>query len=62
MENITEREKETLDYLAKGLLYKEVAAKMEVTEGTIKQYVHRIYQKLEVNNRTEAINKYLEKG
>lgn len=58
-EKLSPKERETLDYLAKGLLYKEIASKMNVTEGTIKQNAHRIYKKLEVNNRTEAISKYL---
>lgn len=55
------REREILNLLAKGLLYKEIAAnlKPQISEGTVKQHIHRIYKKLEVNNRTEAINKYL---
>ncbi len=53
------REKEVLDYLSKGLLYKEIASQMTITEGTVKQHIHNIYKKLHVQNRTEAINKYL---
>lgn len=53
------REREVLDFLSKGLLYKEIAVEMSITIGTVKQHIHSIYQKLHVQNRTEAINKYL---
>lgn len=56
---LTERELQLLDHLSKGLLYKEIAVKLEITIGTVKQHIHRIYHKLQVNNRTEAINLYL---
>jgi DNA-binding NarL/FixJ family response regulator len=52
------REKEIMVLLDKGLLYKEIAETIEVTLGTLKQYVHIIYEKLGVSNKTEAINKY----
>lgn len=56
---LTPREFELLDLLSKGLLYKEIAAELTITTGTVKQHIHKIYDKLQVNNRTEAINKYL---
>jgi DNA-binding NarL/FixJ family response regulator len=56
--HLTPKEKELLELLAKGLLYKEIATRLQVTSGTIRQYIHRIYEKLHVQNRTEAINKY----
>ncbi|MBK9176693.1 MAG: response regulator transcription factor [Flavobacteriales bacterium] len=55
---LTPREQSILDLLAQGLLYKEIAANLDISEGTIKQYVHRIYSKLHVVNRTEAVNRY----
>ncbi len=55
---LTERELELLDHLSKGLLYKEIATQMQITVGTVKQHIHKIYEKLQVSNRTEAINKY----
>ena len=60
-EKLSARELEILEKLAQGLLYKEIAAQIspQVTEGTIKQHIHNIYKKLQVNNRTEAINQYL---
>lgn len=54
---ITTRERELLEWLAQGLLYKEIADKMNITTGTVKQHIHKIYEKLHVSNRTEAINK-----
>lgn len=52
------REKQVLDWLSKGLLYKEIADKMGITVGTVRQHIHNIYKKLHVQNRTEAINRY----
>ncbi|MBL7819604.1 MAG: response regulator transcription factor [Saprospiraceae bacterium] len=55
---LTSRELELLDLLAKGLLYKEIADQLGITTGTVKQHIHKIYDKLQVTNRTEAINLY----
>jgi len=55
---LTERELELLNLLSKGMLYKEIAESLEITVGTVKQHIHKIYHKLQVSNRTEAINKY----
>jgi DNA-binding NarL/FixJ family response regulator len=56
--NITSQEKKVLERLAKGLFYKEIADSLDLKLNTIKQYCHSIYKKLEVSNRTEAVNKY----
>ena len=56
---LTKRKKEVMALLAKGLLYKEIAAILNITMGTLKQYIHLIYKKLDVVNRTEALNKFL---
>lgn len=55
---LTARETEILENLSTGLLYKEIAARLFISEGTVKQHVNHIYQKLQAQNRTEAINKY----
>ncbi len=54
---LSPRESEILQLLAKGLLYKEISDQINVTTGTVRQHIHRIYEKLHVQNRTEAINK-----
>lgn len=54
---LSARENEVLQLLAKGLLYKEIADKLLIATDTVRQHIHRIYEKLHVQNRTEAINK-----
>lgn len=54
---LSNREKEILQLLAKGLLYKEIAEQLNITTGTVRIHIHKIYEKLHVQNRTEAINK-----
>jgi DNA-binding NarL/FixJ family response regulator len=60
-QNLTAREKEVLELLSKGLLYKEIAAQLSITIDTVKRHCFNIYEKLHVSNRTEAINKYYRK-
>ena len=59
VENLSGREQEVLDLLAKGYLYKEISDQLNLSLGTIKTYVRRIYEKLHVQSRTEAVIKYL---
>ncbi|MBK8831040.1 MAG: response regulator transcription factor [Saprospiraceae bacterium] len=54
---LSPREQEILQHLAKGLLYKEIGELLSITYGTVKQHIHKIYDKLQVSNRTEAINR-----
>jgi RNA polymerase sigma factor (sigma-70 family) len=58
---LTPKEKEILTLLSEGLLYKEIADRLSITAGTVKQHIHRMYEKLHVSNKTEAINKLLRK-
>ncbi|HTR31510.1 MAG TPA: response regulator transcription factor [Puia sp.] len=51
------RENEILQLLARGLLYKEISDQLHISTSTVRQHIHRIYDKLHVQNRTEAINK-----
>ncbi|MDZ4808892.1 MAG: response regulator transcription factor [Bacteroidota bacterium] len=55
---LTDREKEVLELSAKGYLYKEVARQLLITHETVKQHLKNIYQKLQVQNKIEAINKF----
>ncbi|KAB2661043.1 MAG: response regulator transcription factor [Verrucomicrobia bacterium] len=58
-EGLSRREQEVLDLLAEGFLYKEIASKLEISFETVHTYVGRIYEKLHVRSRTEAVAKYL---
>ena len=57
LNTLTNKEKQILDLLAKGFLYKEIAIQVHSTRNTVKQHIHHIYEKLHVQNRTEALNK-----
>jgi len=57
LEILSNRENEILQLLAKGLLYKEIADQLTISVSTVRQHIHHIYEKLHVQNRTEAINK-----
>ncbi len=57
VEVLSARENEVLQFLAKGLLYKEIADHLKISVNTVRQHIHHIYEKLHVQNRTEAINK-----
>ena len=59
LENLAEREREVLDLLAQGLMYKEIADKLGIGFETVRTYVRRIYEKLQVRSRTEAVAKAL---
>lgn len=59
VESLSAREQEVLDMLAKGFLYKEIADKLQIGMGTVRTYVRRIYEKLHVQSRTQAVIKYL---
>jgi len=56
-ELISKREQEVLELLSKGFLYKEIADKLNITLSTVKRHLNHVYQKLQVQNKTEAINK-----
>lgn len=54
---ISKREQEVLELLSKGFLYKEIAHKLNITLSTVKRHLNHVYTKLQVQNKTEAINK-----
>jgi DNA-binding NarL/FixJ family response regulator len=60
-EILTEREKEMLTLLSQGLFYKEIAEQVSISMDTVKKHCNNIYRKLQVNSRTEAINKVFNK-
>jgi DNA-binding NarL/FixJ family response regulator len=55
--NLTPREEEILSYLSKGYLYKEIAAELFINIETVRTHIRKIYQKLQVRTRTEALLK-----
>ena len=60
-EILSGRENEVLQLLADGLLYKEIANRLFIGHGTVRQHIHNIYEKLHVHNRTEAVNRYFDR-
>jgi DNA-binding NarL/FixJ family response regulator len=58
-EQLAPREQEVLHLLSKGRAYKQIASEMNLSMGTIRTYIRRIYEKLHVNCRTDAVVKYL---
>ena len=53
------REQQVLDLLAQGLIYKEIGEKLGISYETVHTYIRRIYEKLQVRTRTEAVAKFL---
>ncbi len=60
-ENLSQREQEVLDCLSRGFLYKEIADKLNISYETVHTYIRRIYEKLQVRTRTEAVAKFLKR-
>jgi len=56
---LSTRELEVLDLLAKGHLIKEIADRLDLSFGTVRTYIRRIYEKLHVHSRAQAVAKYL---
>ena len=59
LEKIAPREREILELLAKGFLQKEIADKLGVSFSTVRTLTGRIYEKLHVHSRGQAVAKYL---
>ena len=57
LQKLSQRENEILGLLAKGLRYKEIADQLFLSTETVRTHIRNIYEKLQVNSRTEAINK-----
>jgi len=58
---LTPREHEILEFLSKGDLLKEIAAKLGISNWTVQGHVKSIFEKLNVHSRTEAVVKFLQK-
>jgi len=57
LQTFTQREQEMLKALSRGFQYKEIADQMFISIETVRTYVRKIYEKLQVHSRTDAINK-----
>jgi DNA-binding NarL/FixJ family response regulator len=57
LEELSPRENEVLALLAQGLLYKEISSRMGVSVFTVNNFIRRIYEKLHVNSRAQAVAK-----
>lgn len=55
---LSNREKEILELLSRGLMYKEIATQTFLSPETVRKHVYHIYEKLHVSNRVAAVNKY----
>jgi DNA-binding NarL/FixJ family response regulator len=58
---LTDREEEILQALSRGGLYKEIAYDLEISVDTVHNHLRKIYQKLHVRSRTEAVVKFLKR-
>jgi DNA-binding NarL/FixJ family response regulator len=56
---LSPREREVLDMLARGFLYKEIAEALTISVRTVDTYIRRIYEKLHVRSRAQAVAKYV---
>jgi len=56
-QELTERERQIIDLLAAGLMYKQVAEQLNISIDTVRTHIRHIYEKLQVQSRTEALNK-----
>ena len=61
-QTLSPREKEVLALLAQGFLYKEIAEQLGVSYDTVHTHIRRIYEKLHVRSRTEAVALHLRQG
>ena len=61
-ELLSEREVEVLQLIAKGAANKQIAASLSIGESTVKTHVANIFQKLDVNDRTEAVTQAMQRG
>ncbi len=55
---LSQRERDVLELLARGYLYKEIVASLNISRGTLNTYIQRIYEKLHVRSRWQAVAKF----
>jgi DNA-binding NarL/FixJ family response regulator len=55
--SLSEREQQVMDLLAQGYLYKEIVSALDISQGSLHTYIRRIYEKLQVHSRSQAMAK-----
>lgn len=58
LDQLSYREKQILEELSRGLMYKEIANVLFISPETVRKHVYHVYEKLHVTNRVEAVNKF----
>lgn len=58
LDSLSRRENEILELLSRGLMYKEIAVHINLSQETVRKHVYHIYEKLHVTNRVAAVNKF----
>ena len=58
-DDLSPREREVIGMLARGFLYKEIATALNISVRTVDTYIRRIYEKLHVRSRAQAVAKYV---
>ena len=54
---LSDREQQVMDLLAQGYLYKEIVAALDISQGSLHTYIRRVYEKLQVHSRSQAMAK-----
>jgi two-component system, NarL family, response regulator len=62
LKNLTLRERDVLRAMAEGLTNQQIATLLGIGGGTVRVYIHTIFQKLQVTNRTQAVLKFLDQN
>jgi DNA-binding NarL/FixJ family response regulator len=57
-EKLSQREREVLELLARGYLYKEIMSELSLSRGSVNTFIRRIYEKLHVRSRSQAVAKF----
>jgi DNA-binding NarL/FixJ family response regulator len=61
LQKLSIREKEILHLLASGMMYKEISRHLRISPETVRKHVYHVYEKLHVDNRVQAINKFFDR-
>jgi DNA-binding CsgD family transcriptional regulator len=59
---LTQREEEVLGFLVKGMIKKEIADEMSISQHTVDMHLRSVYRKLHVRSQTEAVSTALRQG